>query len=218
MDTCNQLKVKLWTSSHGMHKHYLPQSFKQIYKPNPLIALPEIDAKPGRLINEIFFDELKSDFDNLDENSPPQINVLLMGDNNLRTQAFRGGFRLYKTTKQIVDLHKETRHPLLVLGVLPSPGTYNQTLPLSEFSDNIIQQYIIDNHQKGQARNVVFVAATPFFSDTEGFLLYKTLYSRDGVHLSRMGALQLALKILHHCGNLASMILAQQNIHPKLDI
>ena len=178
--------------------------------------MPQINAKPGRLIDDNFYDELKKDFDSLDEKSQPQINVILMGDNNIRTQAFKGGFRLYRTTKQIINLHKETRHPLLVLGVMPSPGTFAQTLPLSEFSDNIIQQYLINLHHQGQAKNVAFVAATPFFSDSEGYLLYKTLFKKDGIHLTQMGALQLAYKTIHNCGNLANMVLTRENIHVDL--
>ena len=209
MAMSKQFKVKLWTSSHGMPHNFLPASFRQIYQPNPLIELPMIDARPGRLIDDNFYDELKADFDNLDTKPQPQINVILMGDNDIRTQAFKGGFRLYNTTQKIIDLHKETRHPLLVLGVMPSPGTYPQTLPLSEFSDDIINKYIENYHRKGQARNVVFAVTTAFFSDSEGFLLYKTLFRKDGIHLTSLGALQLALKILQHCGNIADLALQQ---------
>ncbi len=173
--------------------------------------MPTINAKPGRFIDDNFYDELKNDFDLLDRavNNKPQINVLLMGDNNIRAHAFKGGFRIYNTTQRIIKL------PLLVLGVMPSPGTFSQTLPLSEFTDDVVQKYIDHLHLNLQAPNVVFAATMPFFSDSEGFLLHKTLFMKDGIHLTETGALQLALKILLHAGGLADMVIRLGEASPQ---
>ena len=217
MDICSQYKVKIWTSSHGMHHHFLPRALKAIFQPNTLIEFPMINARPGRLIDDNFYDEFKEDFDSLDRavNNKPQINVLLMGDNNIRTHAFKGGFRIYNTTKMIIDLHKDTRHPLLVLGVMPSPGTFAQTLPLSEFTDDILDKYVKAYHRKGQASNIAFATTMRFFSDSEGFLLYKTLFKTDGIHLNETGALQLALKILLGAARMADMLIQIRETPPK---
>ena len=195
--------VKLWTSSHGMPRHHLPQSFNEIYKANPFIEKPIINAKPGRFINENMIDEFKKDFETIPF-SRPQINVTCFGDNDIRSNAFKGGFFLYKFTKEMIDLHKDSKNPLLVLGVMPSPATFYQTHALSEYSDDLIQKYILKFHENNTCPHLSFATTAEFFSDEEGFLLNKIYFENDQIHLNKTGADQFARNILE-----ISTILAQ---------
>ena len=79
---------------------------------------------------------------------------------------------------------------------MPSPATFNKTHPLSEYSDDIIQKYIVNFHEKGEGRNLAFATTADFLSDSEGFLLNKIYFSKDQIHLNENGARVLATEIL----------------------
>jgi len=134
------IKCRIWTSSHGNDNHYFPKELSQLFQNKFGIDTPIIDSRPGRLFNDEFMTEFEANFHGLTD---PQINVILMGDNDLRTHAVHGAQRTQENTKKIINLHKNTPHGLLIFGSLPSPATFPQTAPLANFLDDQTEDELI---------------------------------------------------------------------------
>lgn len=197
--------VKIWTSSHGLGSHYFPQSLREVFAENDKIKFPEINAKGGRMITDDFVITYLEEFKN-NKNSEPQISVLLLGDNDIRRYSRKGAFKVYKNTKQIIEAHKQSQHPLLLLGLMPSPKTHAETNPISEYLDDTFQQEIQNLHSNPEYRHLGFVSTASFFTNEEGFILNRKYFERDGVHLKKDGALTLATNILENAKLLVDAI------------
>lgn len=214
----HKFQTKIWTSSHGTRKHFLPQSFEKLYMPNEFFAFPQIDAVPGRFLNEIFFDNYKKEFESyIQSNGRERISIIALGDNDLRLHAFRGSFHILKYTTKIVELHLGTCHPLLVFGLMPSPQTHAQTALLSEYTDHRVQTEIEKYQKKPEGKKLGFVDTTAIFSDEEGFLQHEYYYSRDGIHLSPEGAAQLAFSMIKNANILAQISLFDPAKHSRVE-
>ena len=198
MEVKKPFAVKIWTSSHGLARHYFPQSLAKLFEPNTEIQYPAIDAKGGRTMNDDFVANYISEFDQIRDSEDPTISVILLGDNDIRQYAKRGAFKLFGNTQKIIETHKNTNHPLLVLGLMPSPKTHAQTCSIAEYLDDILQQEITKLHCTKEGRRFAFVCTTSFFTDADGFLLNQEYFMRDQIHLNRAGALSLAKNILEN--------------------
>lgn len=190
--------VKIWTSSHGLPSHHFPQSLKAIFEENDKIKFPSIDAKGGRMITDDFVANYISQFDQIRDSSEPQISVLLLGDNDIRKFAKKGAFKVFRNTKQIIETHKGSCHPLLLLGIMPSPKTHALTLPMAEYLDDVMQAEIAKLYTEPENKIFAFVCTSAFFSDKDGFLLNRKYFMRDGVHLNETGAMALAANIIEN--------------------
>lgn len=199
-------KVKIWTSSHGLESHHFPQSLETVFQESSKLKQIQIDAKGGRQINEEFVAEYLKDFRKVKELGEPQITVLLMGDNNIRKFAKKGAFKVFKFTKEIIKAHEGTCHPLLVLGLMPSPKTHHSTISIAEYLDDILQETIFKLHKDSSGRFFAFVCTTSFFTNQDGFILNKKYFSRDGIHLNKDGALALASNIVENARLLAETV------------
>lgn len=206
-DVPRPFSLKIWTSSHGLRSHFFPQALTRAFEENELIKFPIVDAVGGRLIDQNFVDSYKEDFDKIRDSDEPRISVLLLGDNNIRSYANKGAFRVFKYTKQIIELHKNTCHPLLVCGMMPSPKTIARTGIISEYVDDIIQEEITKLQSDPKGRFFGYVCTTSFFTDEEGFIISKKYYSKDGIHLNQLGAYSLANNILANSKFLADTVL-----------
>lgn len=199
------LAVKIWTSSHGLGSHHFPQSLRKVFEENDKIKFPEINAKGGRMITDEFVETYLQELEK-NKNSKPQISVLLLGDNDIRTFARKGAFKVFKNTKRIIEAHKNTCHPLLLLGLMPSPKTHHKTISIAEYLDDTFQEAIANSYSDPANRIFGFVCTASFFSDKDGFLLNKKYFERDGVHLNEAGALSLAENILENAKLLVDAI------------
>ena len=203
--------VKIWTSSHGCSNHHFPESLDEVFEENKYILKPEINAKGGRTIDEHFVAEYLQDFAETKKSQIPTITVLLMGDNNIRQFAKKGAFKVFKYTKEIIEAHKGTIHPLLVLGMMPSPRTHAQTSPMSEHIDDILQEAIENLYTDPANCIFAYVCTTSFFTDGNGYVLNKKYFSRDGIHLNKLGAATLAIQIITNAKILADTILTHKH-------
>lgn len=188
--------VKIYTSSHGTARHNFPQALEKVFQENDQILFPTIDAKGGRMITDKFVEDYLTEFNTIKDSKEPRITVLLLGDNNIRTFAKRGAFMTFKNTKQIIDIHKESIHPLLLLGVMPSPATHAQTIPLSEYLDDILQEEVEKLHSNLEGTSIAFVCTSSFFTDSNGFLRNRKYFKSDQIHLNSFGSLSLAGNIV----------------------
>ena len=200
------LPVKIWTSSHGLASHYFPQSLEKVFKENNEIELPSINAKGGRTFSDDLVATYTSEFDKIKDSKDSQMSVFLLGDNDTRRYGKRGSFKVFKNTKAIINLHKQTAHPLLICGQMPSPRTYPSTNPLAEYLDDIIQDEIESLYVEPEGRFFGYVCAKMFFNDQHGFLRNKEYFMNDGVHLTRLGAERLATCIIENAKTLAKAV------------
>jgi len=198
-------QVKLWTSSHGTGKHHLPKYLKYLYEDNPYFLLPEINAKPGRYLDDVFMSDFSKDFEILLEETTPRINVILMGDNDIRAFNYRGGYQIVKNTWQLLKMHGKTMNPLILMGLMPSPLTHHQSLPLAEYTDDRLREQILIQRVNVWEKPHLcsFVSTASFFSDSKGRLENKKYFHKDLVHLNRVGAFALAYYLLDYLDEFA---------------
>lgn len=207
-DEDKSFSVRIFTSSHGLSSHFFPQALKSVFESRNLIKYPSVDAEGGRVFSDAFMDHYKLEFEKIKQAGEPTISILLLGDNNIRAQAVRGAFRVCKYTKEIIELHKNTCHPLLVCGLMPSPETWPKSLLLCEHVDDVLQETIEQLHCNPAGRFFGFVCTTSFFTDSEGFVISKKHFSKDGIHLNELGAHVLALNLLSNARVLAATVQA----------
>ena len=192
-------EVMLWTSSHGSDHHFLPNEISNFYskhqKMQSFMAKPLINAKPGRLMNSQFIAEFTKDFESLDP-STTRVSIILMGDNDLRSLGVNGGSRVLNNSKKLIELHKDTNHALLLMGLMPSPATHQQTDGHADYCDFRVRKEVAKAHETGNPRFIGFVQTSTFFNDPEGFIRNKLYFCLDGVHLRQKGARCLARHLM----------------------
>ena len=193
----SKLKVTLWTSSHGTSDHHFPQSMRKTFKENEFINYPVINAKRGGTFRPEFLEQYERNFEQIQKQNKPQLNVILLGDNNLRMQAFRGGLEILKHATKLVELHKNSIHPLLFFGLLPSPISHYSTFQLARFSDDKVEELFLNTHRSDpkNSKLFTFVRSDRFFMDANGSVLSDMFFEKDKTHLNKEGALVLAQEI-----------------------
>lgn len=198
----SKYSVRIWTSCHGSDNHFLPQSLEQLFLENDFIEMPEVHSVPGRFLKHEVVEEIRIHLSNVTQ---PHINILMLSENNIKSCALKGAFKVYKHTKEIIELHKNTPHGLLICGMLPCPKHYSQIIALSEFTDDKIQLEVTKLHQTGDVSfaNLAFIYLASIFKDNEGFLLNKMYFEKDEVHLNESGAFTLARNLLDYACDLA---------------
>ena len=204
--------VKIWTSSHGTDRHHLPGALQIEYNSIPGISehmkYPLIDAKPGRLMNDRFLKEIEDEFAILPDDTS-RLNVILMGDNDIRTHGQGGGYRILSKSKKLINLHKNTKHALLLMGQMPSPVSHVQTSGISDYADYRVQREIEKLHQQSTVdhpEKIGFVRTSLFFDDPFGFLDHERYFTRDRVHLSQEGAQCLAQNLIKNALSFVKLI------------
>jgi hypothetical protein len=175
-------QVKIWTSSHGTARHYFPETLHKNFITNDYYLFPTIDAKPGRLTDEEFMENFLTDFGKISENVK-RVNVLLMGDNDLRKDLDRGAFDLFSNTKICIEKHLDTRHALLVLGLIVSPYLFNLRGSHFNVADFKIEQEVRNLHSQEKGRNIGFSRTSTYFSNS-----HQNYFERDNTHLNKIGA------------------------------
>ena len=194
--------VKIWTSSHGTDRHHFPgalqSEFNSCTEKSEYMKYPLVDAKPGRLMNDRFFGQIEDDFAMIPDDTS-RLNVILMGDNDIRTHGNGGGYRILNKSKKLINLHKDTKHALLLMGQMPSPVSHVQTSGISDYADFRVQREIEKLHQEtttDHQEKIGFVRTSLFFDDPFGFLDHERYFTRDRVHLNHEGAQCLARNLI----------------------
>ncbi len=201
--------VVIWTSSHGTPFHHLPQELEKIYSKNvrmkAFLNKPLFNAKPGRLMNSQFMFEFTHDFERIDP-STTRLSIILMGDNDLRSLGIDGCSRVFNNSKKLISLHESSHHALLLMGLLPSPGTHLQTSGFADYCDFRVKKEVEKAHEKGDPEKLGFVRTSVFFNDREGHIKHKIHFCLDGVHLKPEGARCLARNLLNKSVNFMQVI------------
>jgi hypothetical protein len=207
----NPFKVKIWTSSHGLGSHHFPQALGAVFKNKGLLRLPEINAVGGRYLDSNFVDTYRRDFEEsttYESRSKclSHMSIILLGDNNIRSHAVKGAFRVVKSIGQIIEIHQNFYYPLLICGLMPSPRTEAVTGILSEYTDDKLQEKVIELHSNPEGRFYGYVCTTSFFTKITGPPVLNKHFSRDGIHLNEFGANVLALNLLSEANTLAKTV------------
>jgi lysophospholipase L1-like esterase len=119
-----------------------------------------------------------------------------MGDNDIRQSAMRGSLRVVNNTKRIIQMHEGTSNPLVVMGLIPSPQTHNQTHRLFDYTDYVLKEEIKLQHQYPTGMRFGFARTALYFEDRNGGLMHEEFYEFDGIHLNERGARLLARGVL----------------------
>ena len=208
----NPFKVKIWAGSHGLKSHYFPQELEKSFTDRGLLRLPEIDAVDGRLLDENFIDYYRREFESESYSTIPQVSIILMSDTNIRRHAIKGAFRAVQAVKELIKIHKDTIHPLLICGPMPCPRTDQITGILSEHTEDRFQKMIVRLHKKPTGRFFGYVCVTSFFIQNEFPPLITSLFARDGIHLNREGAKVLSISLVAHANTLVQSVLSYQDM------
>lgn len=201
-------EVKIWTSSHGTSYHHFPLNLEKAFrdstneKKDSLIQSPCVNAIPGRCLTKRFVEEVKTDL----EKSDPlvrQMNIILMGDNDVRSLAFSGSYRVVSQIGKLIELHENTQNALILCGLLPSPATHMVTARLFDYTSSNIRNLCDEAHTTPRGRFISYLKLSHLFNDQDGLIDYLRYFEEDGVHLNPTGAYRLAQYLVHHAMDFA---------------
>jgi hypothetical protein len=190
-------EVKIWTSSHGTDRHYFPSNLEKAFSENLhlyrdlLIQTPLIDAQPGRQTRASFVTQVKNDLQNI-PSWLTRINIILMGDNDLRSNDYVGAVRVENNIGQIIDFHKDSRHGLIVCGLLPSPATWLENDFLFHRVSNRLFKLVEQANSTPSGRKIAYLRTFHIFTNEGGLLDVNRYFEYDRVHLRNEGAYRLA--------------------------
>ena len=189
-------EVLIWTSGHGTSLHHFPINLGKAYQEckhqnKHLIQAPFANAVPGRVMKPSFYDEVKTDFEKIGPGIR-RMNIIMMGDNDVRCLAYSGSFRVIKQGGRIVELHKGTPHALVLCGLLPSPATHNLTAITFDVTSRKLNDLCEQSHSSPTGRFISYLKLSHLFNDEDGLLDYNSYFESDGVHLNPHGAYRLA--------------------------
>jgi len=193
-------EVKIWTSSHGTDYHHFPSSLSKAFKENThpkrdlLIKQPYIDAIPGRQMKEKFVKDFKFDFERIPSGTN-RISIIMMGGNDIRCNAYLGACRIERHMSHLIELHKDSRHGLIVCGLLPSPVSWKETSSLfHRVSNRLYKQVEAANNPQHQ--KIAYLQLNHVFLDEKGLIEDARFFDPDRIHLNPTGAFQLAKHLI----------------------
>jgi len=195
-------EVMIWTSSHGTPFHHFPVNLVKAYDEcthhnKHLITMPSVNAIPGRCMKPGFFLEVQADFEKIDPKAR-RMNIILMGDNDVRCMALPGSYRVLKQGGRLVELHGDTHHALVLCGLLPSPATHNITSRLFDITSCKLKELCEESHTTPAGRFISYLKLSHIFNDQDGLIDFKKYFETDGVHLNPSGAFQLAQYLVNN--------------------
>ena len=169
-----------------------------------------VNAIPGRQTKDVFVREVTQDFENI----PPdvkRINIILMGDNDVRNNDYVGACRVEQNIGKLIELHKNSRHGLIVCGLLPSPATWRNTHSLFQrVSSRLFKQVNIAN-SNSLGKKIAFLKTIQIFLDEKGFIDGLKFFERDLIHLNLTGAFHLACHLVNNTVSIAESFSQHQN-------
>jgi hypothetical protein len=190
-------EVKIWTSSHGTDYHHFPSSLQKAFSNNThplrdsLISLPLVNAIPGRETKSPFVYDFRHDFDNIPLDVR-RVNVLLIGDNDIRNNDYVGASRIENNFQKIMDFHKGSPHCLIICGLLPSPATLTHTIFLFHRVSNRLYGMVELQNKHQDNTHIAFLKVMNIFLDERGFINEEQFFEPDRIHLNTKGAFHLA--------------------------
>ncbi len=188
--------VLIWTSSHGTSFHHFPVNLGKAFNDckhehKNLIKAPFVNAVPGRCMKPGFFLEVKTDLERFDPKAR-RMNIILMGDNDVRCMAFPGSYRVVKQGGRLIKLHENTPHALIMCGLLPSPATHNITSKLFDITSRNLKDLCEESHTTPAGQFISYLKLSHLFNDPDGLIDYQKYFEEDAVHLNPTGAYRLA--------------------------
>ena len=116
--------TRLYTSSHGVQRHGLPEEFRRRFSDHPArFGRFEVKATPGQCMSNSIQEKIIKD---MKEHAPePQIIIVSLGDNNLRPRGLSRGHSLTEVTSCHEAIMREASNlqnvQLVIVGLLPCP-------------------------------------------------------------------------------------------------
>lgn len=194
-------EVMIWTSSHGTDYHHFPSNLEKAFNENThprktsLIQLPLINAIPGRQTKHPFVAEIRENLENISWDDR-RVNIIMMGCNDIRSNDFLGASRIETSVRQLIELHKNYSHGLIICGLLPSPVSWKkQALLFHKVSSRLYNQTEIANNGAA-GRQIAYLRLNHIFLDQRGLIDEEKFFDRDRIHLNPCGAYQLAKHLI----------------------
>ena len=194
-------EVMIWTSSHGTDYHHFPSNLEKSFNENThtrktsLIQLPLVNAIPGRQTTQTFVSDVKKNLETIPWETR-RINIIMMGCNDIRSNDFLGASRIESSVSQLIELHKNYSHGLIVCGLLPSPVSWRrQALLFHKVSNRLYKQTEMSNTGVTH-RQIAYLRLNHIFLDSKGFIDEEKFFDRDRIHLNPTGAYQLAKHLI----------------------
>jgi len=190
----NIWSVKIWSSSHILTHHHFPTQLALRYGCNPYFQFPQLNGKAGRFFNQAFMKEFELDYRTVQITNQKRIDVIILGDNDIRLRGELGVERVTRYAKAIADLVGKTENRLIFMGVLPSPATKNRTNHLAEKIDYALMSIVVNENLKKQ--QFLFNKVSLGFITEQQQLCEAELFELDNVHLNIKGSEFLAHYVL----------------------
>ena len=186
-----RLPVLMFSSSHMTERHYFETALKERwdedFSTNPYFEFPQINAVPGRKLDEKFVDEFATITENLEKRT---ILLLMLGDNNLGCKKVfdleKGSRKILSMVDEILNIHSKTEHLLSVQGLLPRWSHTPLQAKWHQKTDNRLFRLTKSYFTAPSGDRLGFVYSTGWFM--EGSYLIRDYFERDGVHLRADGA------------------------------
>jgi hypothetical protein len=192
--------VVIWTDSYGTRRHHFPESMGKVVARHQDTAgaafyISKINAQPGRMLDTRFMDEFEANFFG-SRKGRKQMNVILLGGNDIQTHAYNGAARLVSNIQTLAKWHDNSNCPLMICGIPPRPEVHYQIEDLANYVDSKMKNTITQRHTGGNMDCMFeFVKTFDFFRDKDGFCMTVNLYEEDGIHLNKAGTHLLCEKL-----------------------
>jgi hypothetical protein len=199
------IPVVIWTDSYGSDWHYFPEclqteteSRKEILKAageDLPFEIKKINAVPGRMLDNRSMEEIEINFHWI-RKGEAQMNVILLGGNDIQTHAYNGAARFLANIRTLTKWHDGSNCPLMLCGIPPRPEVHYQIEDLANYVDSKMKEYMTSRHA-GNAKDCMFkfTKTYDFFRDENGFCMTLNLYEKDEIHLNKAGAAKLCKRL-----------------------
>ena len=186
----------MFSSSHMTEHHHFREALQDVwttrFSDNPCVHYPEVDARPGRRLDNQFVAEFANKIETLTE---PTVLLVNLGDNNLTSRGYRGlrhnCAQILTTAVDILELHSKSEHLLMFLGLMPRWShtrlQVDQHVRVEKDLFDAISGYI---NEGPAGPRLACEPSTRWFM--VGDHLVRDNFENDGVHLTRQGAQNLA--------------------------
>ena len=202
------LPVVIWACSHGTDRHHFPETMGRVINElqSPIRApfyLSKINARPGRMLDDRFMEEYEIDFFGT-RMGKPQMNVILMGGNDIETHKLNGAARFLANIQTLTGWHDNSNSPLMLCGLPPRPAVHYQTEHLANYVDSRMKRMMTQRHVGGPLNHMFrFVKTFDFFKDKDGFCMTVNMYDEDETHFNQSGVAMFCEKLYHHINDQA---------------
>ena len=202
-----RMPLLLYSSSHMTRRRNfhsaLNTTWEEKYYSNPYFRFPEINAIPGRRLDERFVSEFANKTEELDQQTAI---LICLGDNNLSafdtSKLRKGSKEVLRCAQMMLDVHSSSDHLLLFLGLLPRWSHTPKQFTWHQKTDQNLRELVCENFEAPAGDRLGFESTSGWFMENN--FLIRDWYERDGTHFNFGGTYRLAYNCLAASSRLVS--------------